>query len=330
MNCRAAQQLIPISATLNARAVGEINAAVENDQLRGLDITPIRAQLEELLPPEEFQKLQTNSARLMPPELLESAGVRTHFDFQTLTVELTIPTEKRRTQTLSLIGNSGITAARTITPSDFSAYLNIRGGLDYIESSKVNPLGFTDPQFALENAFNWRGFVLENEIDINPAPDKTWEKRDTRLIWDQPEKRLRWTLGDLNYPVTSFQAFLPMAGLSLHREKKDLSVYALTAGKSTSKLHESHNVGTALPKLGAALQDCHGGGNSRAVTVRRRMVRGWSRRTGNRTGSATRHSRRPGGPRPSGGSRTTSRSSIRTTSRWASSARSPRPRPGWR
>jgi outer membrane usher protein FimD/PapC len=110
VNSRAAQQLIPLSATLNGRAVGEINAAVENDQLRGLDITPLRAQLEELLPPEEFQKLPTNSAGFLSPELLESAGVRTHFDFQTLTVALSIPIEKRRTQTLSLIGNSGITA----------------------------------------------------------------------------------------------------------------------------------------------------------------------------------------------------------------------------
>jgi len=228
MNSRAAQQLIPLSATLNLRAVGEINAALENDQLHGLDITPIRAQLEELLPPEEFQKLQTNSAGFMSPELLESAGIHTHFDFQTLTVELNIPIEKRRTQTLSLIGNSGITAARTLAPSDFSAYLNIRGGLDYIETSKVNPVGFTDPQFALENAFNWRGFVLENEIDINPAPGKSWEKRDTRLIWDQPEQRLRWTLGDLNYPVTSFQGFLPMAGLSLHREDS-LQPYRVTS-----------------------------------------------------------------------------------------------------
>src|SRR5712671_2706324 len=97
MNSRAAQQFIPLSATLNERAVGEVNAALENDQLRGLDITPLRAQLEELLPREEFQKLHTNSAGFMSPELLESAGVRTHFDFQTLTVELSIPIEKRRT-----------------------------------------------------------------------------------------------------------------------------------------------------------------------------------------------------------------------------------------
>jgi outer membrane usher protein len=243
MNSRAAPQIIPLSATLNGRAAGEINAAIENDQLRGMDITPIRAQLEELLPPEEFQKLQTNSTGLMPPELLASAGVRTHFDFQTLTVELVIPIEKRRTQTLSLIGSSGMTAARTITPSDFSAYLNVRGGWDYIESSPVNPVGFTDPQFAFENAFNWRGLVLENEIDLNPAPDKTWEKRDTRLIWDEPEKRLRWTVGDLNYPVTSFQSFLPMAGFSLHRENS-LQPYRVTSplGQSTFFLQSDSKV----------------------------------------------------------------------------------------
>jgi outer membrane usher protein len=65
-------------------------------------------------------------------------------------------------------------------------------------------------------------------VDINPSPDKTWEKRDTRLVWDQPDKRIRWTLGDLNYPVDSFQPFLPMAGFSVHREDS-LDPYRVTS-----------------------------------------------------------------------------------------------------
>src|SRR3954466_5446326 len=108
VNTSAAQQLIPLTTLLNSRPVGEVNAVLNNDQLRGVDLTPIRAQLEELLPPEEFLKLQTNSAGLVTPEVLEAAGVHTRLDFESLTVELNIEVEKRRTQTLSLLGYSSL------------------------------------------------------------------------------------------------------------------------------------------------------------------------------------------------------------------------------
>src|SRR5690349_18856110 len=100
MNSRAAQQLIPLSATLNGQISGELNAQLEEDRLQALDITPIRGQLQELLPPDEYKKLDSPSGVLLRTELLQSAGIRTHFDFQNLAVELTVPTEKRRSQTL--------------------------------------------------------------------------------------------------------------------------------------------------------------------------------------------------------------------------------------
>ena len=103
LHSHAAPQVIPLSATLNGRAAGEVNAAIDNDRLNGMDIGPIRPQLEELLPPEEYQKLQTRDGEMISPELLEAAGVHTHFDLQSLTIDMNIPIEKRRVQKLSLL-----------------------------------------------------------------------------------------------------------------------------------------------------------------------------------------------------------------------------------
>jgi len=42
MRVHAVEQTIPLPATLNGQAVGDLNANVEDDQLRGLDLSPIR------------------------------------------------------------------------------------------------------------------------------------------------------------------------------------------------------------------------------------------------------------------------------------------------
>ncbi len=45
----AAEQVVPLPATLDGQAVGELNASVEDNQLRALDVTPIRGRLQEFL-----------------------------------------------------------------------------------------------------------------------------------------------------------------------------------------------------------------------------------------------------------------------------------------
>lgn len=214
---RAIEQTIPVPATLNRQAVGDLAASVEDDQLRALGIAPIRGTLRDLLAPERFSQLPTNNAPV-PVTLLRAAGIQTRFDFQNLTVDLVIPAEFKREQVVNLVGTPNVRAVNATPPAGFSAYMNVRGGLDYVESSDVNSTGFSKPQVAFENAFNFSGLVLENETAINPAPDKAWEKRDTRLIFDDPAHRIRYTAGDLNYPVAGLQGFIPMLGLSIARE----------------------------------------------------------------------------------------------------------------
>jgi outer membrane usher protein len=239
----AAVQSLPLPATLNQQPVGELTAWIDGQQLRGLDINPIRPRLRELLAPDRYELIRTNLEPEISPSLLETAGVHTGFDFQNLKVDLTIRTEAIRRQTLDLMGNPNFTAGATVKPSDFSAYMNFRGGVSYTDSSQSGTHGFSDPQLDFESAFNYRGVVLQNETVVNPAPGKDWEKRDTRLVWDQPKQRLRWELGDLDYPVTGFQGFLTMAGLSLHKEDS-LQPYRLTSplGQSAFFLREDSKV----------------------------------------------------------------------------------------
>ncbi len=235
---------IPLPAAVNEQEVGELNASVENEQLRAIDIKPVLDKLKQLLTPTRYESLATNNVALVPVSDLEDAGVQVRFDYQNLKIHLTVPTGAMRSQTLDLLGVPNFSAARTVTPSDFSAYMNVRGGVTLTETAALtNSQPFDEPQWDFENVFNWHGLVLQNETVVNPTPTKTWEKRDTRLVWDQPEHRLRWELGDLNYPVTSFQGFIPMAGLSLHKEDS-LQPFRLTSplGQSAFFLKENSKV----------------------------------------------------------------------------------------
>ena len=224
----AAGQVVPLPATLDGQAVGELNASIEDNQLRALDVTPIRGQLQKLLAPEYFQRIPTNRTGPVQIAILESAGITALFNFESLSVQLSIPVKLRRQQTINLMGSSSVRAVNTFAPAAFSAYMNVRGGVDYVESSQTTPHGFDRPQLDVENAFNLHRFVLENETDFNPAPDKTWEKRDTRLVYDFPEQRVRLTAGDLNYPVIGFQNFVPMLGFSANRQDS-LQPYRVTS-----------------------------------------------------------------------------------------------------
>jgi len=228
MEAPADEQVIPLPATLDGQAVGELNAGVENNQLRELDVTPILSQLQELLAAEYYARIPTNHAAPVPVAILESAGINTLFNFQSLSVQLSIPVKLRRPQTINLIGNSSVTAVNIYRPANFSAYMNVRGGVDYVEWGAAALRGFDQPQLAIENEFNFHGLVLENETDINPAPDKAWEKRDTRLIYDFPDERIRLTAGDLNYPGTGFQNFVPLLGFSINRQDS-LQPYRVTS-----------------------------------------------------------------------------------------------------
>ena len=233
---------VPLATSLNDEEVGELESSIEDNQLRAVDIHPILNKLQQLLGAPQFASL-TNNPTVVPVTDLEEAGIQVRFDFQNLKIHLDVATGEMRSQTLDLVGAPNFSAARTVKPADFSAYMNIRGGVTFTEStgSAVEP--FDKPQTDFENVFNWRGLVLQNETVIYPSPAKTWEKRDTRLVWDEPDKRLRWQVGDLNYPVTSFQPFMPMAGISLHKEDS-LQPFRLTSplGQSAFFLKENSKV----------------------------------------------------------------------------------------
>src|SRR3546814_11390901 len=106
------------------------------------------------------------------------------------------------------------------SPEDFSAYVNIRGSLDYIH--KGSNTGFDDPFFLFDGAARLGGVVLESEGQWD-GRDKRFRRTGSRLVYDDAKRLIRWTAGDVSSQTRGFQGSMVLAGPVLPRS------YALLA-----------------------------------------------------------------------------------------------------
>lgn len=146
---------------------------------------------------------------------LESAGVVTSFDESRLDVTLTIPIKHRKRSDLNL-NYVEIDDQKFLRPQGHSGYLNLRAQQSYrygdIESEKLPLTGHLD---FVENI---NGFVLESMADFAEGDQYPWRRQDTRLRFDNEDKMIRYTLGDLTLGARGFQQAPNLAGLSVVRE----------------------------------------------------------------------------------------------------------------
>ncbi len=118
---------------------------------------------------------------------------------------------------------------KTITPpSPVSAYLNIYGAQDYVDSASSSQYRGRQPfRMSTDGALNVNGWVFENSSDFIENDPRPWQRGDARLVHDLPDDMIRTALGDLSYPVEGFQSFQPMLGLTVARDF-DLQPYRVS------------------------------------------------------------------------------------------------------
>lgn len=104
-----------------------------------------------------------------------------------------------------------------VPPARLSAYLNMRGGMEYVSADNGMPDGRQPVRLDFDGAVNFRGTVIEAQADYLENDPRSFRRGDVRMVRDFPGLMLRAAAGDLSYPVTSFQSFQPMLGVSLAR-----------------------------------------------------------------------------------------------------------------
>ena len=223
--------LLPLS--IDKQPQGEIQVLIPEDwsqaQVEGPPLLKLLEKRVKIEVVDQLKKFLTSDGYLSI-KVLKTVGLEVELNQENLEMLIQIPAAIRPISELYLSGRGKIPldAYQAIKPSGFSAFINLRSGVDYVEQSQTGrDAGVQPVRFSLEGGFHIGNFVLESDGRYEEASDNPWQRGNTRLVHDIPERRLRLAIGDLSYPITSLQSYQPLMGFSLAR-KFSLQPYRVT------------------------------------------------------------------------------------------------------
>ena len=196
----------------------QITLAAQADDL-SLEAAPLLKAVQPWLKPELLAQFKdaVDPRGNLSLKTLKAAGLDVVFDERKLELRVLVPAELRGISNTQLFGrNPPPGAENALPPSAFSAFVNLRGGLDYVErSASGSDEGLQPFRGGFDGAVNFHNWVLEGATTYTEDADSEWRRGDLRLVHDDPERRIRYSAGDVSYPTTGFQSFMPMAGVTV-------------------------------------------------------------------------------------------------------------------
>lgn len=212
----------PVTLTVAAKDgpvyLGDIVVTIQPDDSIDFSSRRLMDLLSNVLDPDVLRNLQASFAgkTALGPEAFQASGIQLHYDAQQLAIVLEIASERRATRTVLVSPLERDKIGTYVKPADFSAYLNIRGNVDYLWSGPDK--GVQSPVLFLDGAARAMGGVLESQAVWQPGSNATdFQRLGTRLVYDDQKRLVRWTLGDLQPVTRGFQSVPDIAGLSVFR-----------------------------------------------------------------------------------------------------------------
>jgi outer membrane usher protein len=149
---------------------------------------------------------------------LEENNIFTDYDDKLLRFEISVPPEyiKPNTSKLGYI-NAPDNIDYAISPSKYSGYLNFRANQS-MHYTNFDGIDQSTTPFALnfDGAINIYKVVLEGLGEY--SKENKFERRMTRIVYDQPEYMFRYYLGDLSIPIIGYQTAPQMGGIAFTKD----------------------------------------------------------------------------------------------------------------
>jgi len=211
---------VPLLVEKRSPASIEVTIMTNPEEIK-FQSAPLLQELEPVLRPDLLKQLQATAAvqGSLRVQNLKELGLDAVFDDGKLELRVEVPPALRRASDIRFFGSGLPLAAKSaLRPSDFSGYLNLRSGLDYVErSASGQNQGLQPFQANVDGAINVHNLVLEGSASYTEDAASPWIRDDLRLVYDDPPRMIRYSLGDLSYPVSGFQDFQPLLGLTVAR-----------------------------------------------------------------------------------------------------------------
>lgn len=216
--------VLTVPAKDGAAYLGDMPLTIGADDSLSFPTERALQLLDPLLAPDVMSGLRATLAgkSMIGPADLAAAGITVDYDPRSLELRFVIPVEKRAARRLSVSALDRASIGTFVPQAEYSAYLNIRGSVDLFEDG--SDTGFQAPIFLLNGAVNLRGVVVETDAIYVPGSNGVdFQRLGSRVVFDDKQKLLRFTYGDLESQGRGFQAAPDIAGVAVLRSHSVLN-----------------------------------------------------------------------------------------------------------
>jgi outer membrane usher protein len=155
---------------------------------------------------------------------LDQQGIRVEFDPDAIVLDVHTPLLVRKSFLHNLHSRQQqipASAREAIRPAPVSAAVDLFIVQEWQLAERQAVTGEADAHI---NLHDW---VLESRQSYNAGAQRRWQRRETRLIRDWPERLQRFSAGDISYKSTGLMGNRPLCGLSLSTSF-ELEPYSVT------------------------------------------------------------------------------------------------------
>ncbi len=150
---------------------------------------------------------------------IEEAGVVTSFEARKFEFAMTTAPGVREKNVQYLTGLGDSLRADALRPAAASGFLNFNlKAARRTEGSSGSTNDQSTVAIATDGAVNVMGVVLEGSAFAQTGNAHPFQRGDLRLVYDEPRRALRYSAGDLRYPVVGYQTIIDMGGIGVSRD----------------------------------------------------------------------------------------------------------------
>lgn len=230
---RAEERLVILPVTIEDEETQNLRALIDNQEVR-LEAPVLLHHFENQIDRATLDKIRTqvtysHEGQWISVRALTLSGLTANYDDAKVEVRIFVPPLLRRQREVSISGQYlPPNREQAMRPDVLSGFVNFAGAQDY--SKGRQPF-----RGELDGALNAHSWVVEGSGSYTESSPSSWRRGDFRLVRDQPEKMIRYSVGDVIYPVEGFQRLRTLGGAAAFSQF-NLQPYHLTTPISTYEL----------------------------------------------------------------------------------------------